>query len=131
MKSEIFAALLGVLAGFLLNEWAALRRRRRERAEAREAVLTVLRIEIERNREALRRRVPGKRPTQSNQIWESQLPILSTVLAGDEIRSTHDFYYELFGLRKSYELHDQQKLGLDELERTIDAFLQRPAPLGP
>jgi hypothetical protein len=125
VSDELVAALIGVgglIVGFFLNEWAVERRYRRQRRESREATRAVLHVEMERNVEALRAWRAGKDlPTQSNQIWASQLPALPAALSPNEIRASHDFYYELYNLRK---------LPSQELDDALARFLARPLPLG-
>jgi hypothetical protein len=124
VSDELLAALIGVgglIAGFFLNEWAVERRYRRQRRETREAVRAVLQLEMERNVEALRAWRAGQPlPTQSNQIWASQLSALPAALSPKEIRAAHDFYYELYNLRKLTSL---------EFDEALRRFLARPLPL--
>jgi hypothetical protein len=124
VSDELVAALIGVgglVVGFFLNEWTVERRYRRQRRESRQAMRAVLQVEMERNVEALRAWKAGKDlPTQSNQIWASQLSALPTALSPKEIRAAHDFYYELYNLKK---------LPSHELDEALARFVARPLPL--
>ncbi len=120
---ELVAAIAGVVLGFGLSELGSWwRERLRARRKAR-GVRAVLRVEIAKNREQLRRMLDsgGPLPTQSNHVWESQLASAPEALTESEIRQIHGFYYDLYGLKK---------VGQAELRAAVAEFVDKPPPLG-
>jgi type II secretory pathway pseudopilin PulG len=119
---EVVAAIVGVILGFALSEVVGWIRRNAEARQRAEAVRAILRIEIDRNRRELEAMLKsnGVLPVQSNQIWESQLRSGANALTATEIERVHDFYYELYLLKK---------VPAAELQSAVTKFLSKPHPL--
>ena len=111
-------SVLGVVLGILLvRVWDYLERRRRK-----QAIRTMLRTEINHNIAQLARWNNHRRgafPTQSQQIWQTQLPEVPGSLKTDEIPIVHDFYYRRHLLRNRAKQLEEQKREEEERGRIL------------
>ena len=92
----VVGSLLGVVLGFVLAD----RQRRKEEERRAVAIRRMLQTEIDHNIGELKQWVQDDDPSldnfpgQSSQIWETQLPVIPTVLVElEKITKVHDFYF--------------------------------------
>ena len=134
MSNEVLAAVIGAiigvvggivgtLLGFLLNERATKTRRQETEDKRAGAVRAVLRLEINKNLSELKDHFPASKkiPVQSHQIWQSQLPEIHASLDSAKIERVHDFYYELYGLKKL----EETKVDAEMLANAVTTFLAK------
>jgi hypothetical protein len=136
----LVSGTVGVVLGVVITEILAWRRESAKVAKQRNAIYRMLGIEMAKNREVLRSflTTPEENlPVQSNQIWENVLKSIAVVLRSDEIKNAHDFYYDLYCLRRLPKPKRSSTQGAswelpDELKKGIEDFLKKhnnPLPM--
>lgn len=115
--------VVGTLSGTFLGGWLTSRRDAKAKQAKSAAVRQMLQTEIQHNLDQLREYSSGALPVQSHQIWQSQLEAVPASLTADQVQRVHNFYYELYGLKK---LADARS---DKLDGAIRKLLENGNPL--